>query len=383
MYPKISDFINDLFGTSLCLPIQSFGFFLALAFAAAYVVMELELKRKEKLGIFPVKKLSIQTRGPIAEREILVQTLIYAVLGYKLGLAFESYGPFCDNPQQAILSTDGSVGGALVAALLGGGYMFWQYRKYKGTQPETQQIEAGPSLYMATYVTMAFVGGLLGAKVFHNLEYWDQFMADPVGSLLSFSGLTFYGGLIVAAVLMGVYVHRQGYKVLPFADSVAPALILAYGVGRIGCQVAGDGDWGTTNPAPNPFSWLPDWMWSYDYPHNVLSEGVPIEGCVGEYCAHLPVNVWPTPIYETLMAVAIFFVLWALRKRLPFFGQISGLYLIFNGIERFMIEQIRVNIKTTFLGMQLTQAEIIASFLVLAGVVLFSLSTWKWKQKQP
>lgn len=381
MYPKISDFINDLFGTSLCLPIQSFGFFLALAFAAAYWVSERELKRKEKLGIFPLRKMTIQTQGQMSEREVAIQTLIYAVLGYKLGLAFESYGPFCENPQDAILSAEGSVMGALVGALLGGGYTFWQYRKAKGATPETKEVEIGPSAYMATYITIAFVAGLLGAKIFHNLEYWDQFMQDPVGSLVSFSGLTFYGGLIVAAVAIGWYVYRQGYKLLPFADSVSPALILAYGVGRIGCQVAGDGDWGTTNTAPNPYSWLPDWLWSYDYPHNVLREGVPMPGCVGDYCNHLPVNVWPTPLYETLMALAIFGALWAIRKRLPFYGQISAIYLVLNGMERFAIEQIRVNVKGDFLGMNLTQAELIASVMMLLGVALFALTTFVWKQK--
>ena len=69
------------------------------------------------------------------------------------------------------------------------------------------------------------------------------------------------------------------------ADAFAPAMMLSYGIGRIGCHVAGDGDWGIVNNYPKPFSWLPDWVWAYTYPNNVLGEGIQIPGCAGQYCA--------------------------------------------------------------------------------------------------
>jgi prolipoprotein diacylglyceryltransferase len=146
--------------------------------------------------------------------------------------------------------------------------------------------------------------------------------------------------------------------------------MLAYGTGRLGCQLSGDGDWGIVNLAPKPdwMSFLPDWFWSYSYPHNVISSGVPIEGCFGRHCMILPQPVFPTPLYEAILCIALFFVIWSFKKKLKVPGTVFSLYLLLNGIERFTIEQIRVNNKFMFLGMNLTQAEIIASCLILLGV---------------
>ncbi|HAP00803.1 MAG TPA: diacylglyceryl transferase, partial [Bacteroidetes bacterium] len=153
-------------------------------------------------------------------------------------------------------------------------------------------------------------------------------------------------------------------------DVMAPVLIAGYGVGRIGCQVAGDGDWGIENTAPKPalLSFLPDWMWSYTYPHNVNSEGIPIADCVGKHCNQLAIPVFPTPFYETVMCLFIFALLWFLRKRISIPGLLFSIYLILNGMERFLIEQIRVNDRYHFLGLSPTQAEIIALLLVITGI---------------
>mgnify|MGYP003577272439 CR=1 FL=1 len=213
----------------------------------------------------------------------------------------------------------------------------------------------------------------MGAKIFHNLENWEEFQANPIEALLSFSGLTFYGGLICAAIAIWFYSrkHKIGFRHL--CDAMAPALILAYAVGRIGCQVSGDGDWGIVNLDPKPFSWLPDWMWAYTFPNNVNDAGVPIPGCVGKYCHELPQPVYPTAFYETVMGFILFGVLWALRKRMRPFGALFALYLIFNGLERFLIEKIRVNNEMELFGFHPTQAEVISTCLVIAGVVLWVL----------
>jgi prolipoprotein diacylglyceryltransferase len=159
--------------------------------------------------------------------------------------------------------------------------------------------------------------------------------------------------------------------------------MLAYGLGRIGCQVAGDGDWGVVNNKPNPFAFLPDWAWSYDYPHNVNKEGVLLPNCTwGDYCTHLPQPVFPTPLYEIVMGLILFALLWFLRKRIKIAGRLFAIYLFVNGVERFLIEQIRVNTKQNFFGLHPTQAEIIACGLMIAGVILYLVAP-KLKPMKP
>lgn len=113
-------------------------------------------------------------------------------------------------------------------------------------------------------------------------------------------------------------------------------------------------------------------MFAYSYPHNVVNEGVHIPGCEGEqYCNQLPIPVFPTPFYETLMGLVLFAFLWWLRKKMKVPGTLFGVYLIVNGIERFLIEQIRVNTKYSIFGFHPTQAEIIAVALVLLGAGIY------------
>jgi prolipoprotein diacylglyceryltransferase len=91
---------------------------------------------------------------------------------------------------------------------------------------------------------------------------------------------------------------------------MAPTMMFAYAFGRIGCQISGDGDWGIPNTHPKPFSWMPDWLWAYSYPHNVIGEGKPIAGCDGPYCNELFPAVYPTPLYEIIACFILFAVLW-------------------------------------------------------------------------
>lgn len=204
-------------------------------------------------------------------------------------------------------------------------------------------------------------------------------MHDPIDALLSFSGLTFYGGLIVAAIAVLYYTNKNNIPALHMIDAAAPGLMLAYGIGRIGCQLSGDGDWGIVNLAPKPewMSFLPDWMWAFTYPHNVINEGVPIPSCEGAHCFVLPQPVFPTPFYEVVMAFVLFGVLWSIRKRIAIPGMLFSLYLVMNGVERFFIEKIRVNSTYDILGKQVTQAELISTILIIAG-----LSGILWLNKQ-
>jgi prolipoprotein diacylglyceryltransferase len=202
------------------------------------------------------------------------------------------------------------------------------------------------------------------------MEHWNEFVSDPVGALLSFSGLTFYGGLIFGAIAVLYYANKLGVRYYHMIDAAAPGLILAYAVGRGGCQLSGDGDWGIVNTSPKPgwLSFLPDWMWSFKYPHNVINEGIPIPGCEGRFCMELPEAVFPTPFYEIIMASIIFIILWNIRKRITVPGMLFSIYLVLNGLERFLIEEIRVNRHYNVLRLSLSQAQIIALLLMICGI---------------
>lgn len=380
MYPKISDFFNDIFGTNIVLPIQSFGFFVALAFLAAFAVINREYFRFTENGIFGKKTIDARISGPMPLWEVPLNFLIYFLVGYKLGLFPEDWGKYGESPQLLFSPiANGSILWGIVAGFIGGGYHLYMY-KQKQNEPEKfeKRIVGTVIEESGTMFTMAFIFGIAGAKLFHNIEYWDEFLKHPMESLTSFDGLTFYGGLLCAGIAILIFSWRKGYNILGIADSTLPSVLLAYGIGRMGCHIAGDGDWGIANLNANPG--LPDWLWAYSYPHNVLSEGEPIVGCVGKYCNQLVPPVYPTPLYECLVCIGLFGILWAMRKKVPYLGQITGIYLMFNGLERFLIEKIRVNVEITFLGMNVTQAEIISTVLFLAGVSILGLATFVWKK---
>ena len=111
-------------------------------------------------------------------------------------------------------------------------------------------------------------------------------------------------------------------------------------------------------------------MIAYNYPHNVINEGVTIKDCSGQYCRQLPIPVFPTAFYETVICLILTGFLFMLRTRATAAGTIFAVYLILNGLERFFIEKIRVNTQYDLLGFHPTQAELISSFLILTGVVL-------------
>jgi prolipoprotein diacylglyceryl transferase len=240
-----------------------------------------------------------------------------------------------------------------------------------------------PRQLTGSIILVAAVSGIIGAKLFDVIEHLDLLVKDPVHTLLSFSGLAFYGGLITAAFVLSVYVERNHIPWVINTDVVAPALMLAYGIGRIGCQLSGDGCWGMVNPDPKPewLSFLPNWMWAFNYPHNVINEGSLIPGCTGPNCHVLDQPVFPTPIYETTLALIFFGTLWFLRKKIKLHGLLFSVYLILNGTERLIIEQIRVNIRYDFLGMKVTQASMISVLLILTGIgLIFYFKRWNKKK---
>ena len=370
MYPKLSDLINSLFGTHLNLPIMSYGFFVSLAFIAGGYLLYLELKRKDEEGILITTERKIFEGKPASAMELAINFIVAFFIAFKLPAAVSNYSHFANDPQEFLFSSEGSLWAGLIFAALYTYYIWYQSDKAKLNPPveKITKVHAHQSTW--TLVFIAAVFGIIGAKIFDQLENWQSFMAHPLSSLFSFSGLTFYGGLIFAAVAVIWYGEKHHIPWKQLADSFAPGLILAYGIGRMGCQVAGDGDWGIVNTFTKPhwLNFLPNWLWSYNYPHNIINEGIPIPGCLGPHCMQLPQGVFPTPIYETTMAIIIFVILWSVRKKISTPGVLFFIYLIFNGVERFFIEHIRVDHAYDIFGHHITQAELISPVLVMTGI---------------
>jgi prolipoprotein diacylglyceryl transferase len=377
MYPKISDFINDVFGTNINLPIQSYGFFVAMAFIVASFILYFELKRKENEGLIPFQIKKVLKGNSPKLQDFIFPFVLGFIVGFKLIEAIFNYSSLAENPSDFLFSLKGNIWGGFI---IGASSIYSTYRKIKKDQlDEPTWVEEKLHAYDLTgsLVFIAAISGIIGAKVFHQLENMNEFLADPIGSLLSFSGLTFYGGLIIAAITLIIYAKKNKIPWPELADAIAPVLMIGYAIGRIGCQVAGDGDWGIVNLEPKPewLSFLPDWAWAYDYPHNVLNQGVLIDGCTGAHCYRLAEPVFPTPIYETTTCFILFSVLWFLRKRIKIPGVLFSIYLIFNGFERFFIEKIRINTTYHIFNSDITQAEIISVVLILLGILGIMLFT--------
>lgn len=213
-----------------------------------------------------------------------------------------------------------------------------------------------------TITLLALIGGIIGAKLLFVVENWSDFVRDPSGMVFSPAGLTFYGGFIVATLVIYTYLRSKGLSFLVAADGVAPGLMLGYGIARTGCHFAGDGDYGF----PTDLPWGTDYS-NGTYPPSQAFKSFP--EIAGQYPGGIVPDttpLHPTPIYEFLICGFLFLVMWRFRKRIQPAGKMFMLYLIFAGMERFGIEFLRINPRV-LLG--LSEAQIIAAGLMLLGVV--------------
>jgi len=223
---------------------------------------------------------------------------------------------------------------------------------------EYERRKLNPNL--STEITLiAIIFGIAGSKLFSLFENWDEFLRDPVGMAFSPGGLTFYGGLILATIAIIVWVRRKKIPFLFVADATSPSLALAYGIGRIGCHLAGDGDYGFPTNLP----------WGTNYQNGTVPPSIMFRG--SEIAKHYPNGIvpdntplHPAPIYEFLIMLVVFWILWKLRKKDWADGRLFMLYLILAGLERFFIEFIRLNPKLMF---GLSEAQLISVVMIVLG----------------
>jgi phosphatidylglycerol---prolipoprotein diacylglyceryl transferase len=337
-----------------------FGLFLLLAFAAAYLTFWFEYRRKEAEGvIFPFT-------GPAR----MVHPLFWGLLGFAAGAKFGYWWlhrhEYIGTPQDFIFSFRGN----LVAGLLTG-LVVWFIAKRQKPPKATVKEKMHPYQLMDHLLLYCGLSGFAGAVLFSKVE--DIYAH---GLTFTFNGLNYYGGLIAGALTYLYINNRYGIRPAIAADIGSCGMMLAYAVGRMGCHIAGDGDWGVVNDQPKPV-WLPQWLWASYYPHNSVRQGIYMPGCTGNNCTILPAPVYPTPLYEATICICLFLGLWLLRRRIKRSGILFAYFAILNGAERFAIEFIRVNPRYVIGYWNLSQAQVIALGWMLTGVVVLLLSARK------
>ena len=214
-----------------------------------------------------------------------------------------------------------------------------------GATVHRRLIELGKSGEWAyEMVFAAAVGGLVGSRLYYLIQNYDDVKGDLVGNIFGGAGLVWYGGLIGGAIGVCLWAWRRDFLGLTLLDVCAPALAIGYAIGRIGCQISGDGDYGQPSDLP----------WAMGYPHGT----VPTDPGV---------TVHPTPIYETLAMGLIAWLLWRWRDRWQP-GVLFSVYLMLAGAERFLVEFIRRN-DDVIAG--LTQPQLESLVMIAIGAVWF------------
>lgn len=217
---------------------------------------------------------------------------------------------------------------------------------------ELKRRQYNPEL-ASTIVFAAAVGGLIGARLLFIVEEWQGFLISPWRYIFTGAGFTWYGGFLGGVAAVSWVVRKNKIPWLVGADIAAPALALAYGVGRIGCHIAGDGDWGAVTDVP----------WGVAYTRAIVGWADPNTGV-----PYPPgVRVHPTPIYEFLQGVIVFAILWSLRKKGYAPGTMAWIYLILGGLSRFTVEFWRINPPV---GFGLSEAQWFSLALMLVGATM-------------
>lgn len=241
---------------------------------------------------------------------------------------------------------------------------------------------------IASQITLiCLIGGVGGSKLFSIFENWSDFVRDPVHQFFSPAGLTFYGGFLVSTLWIYLYLRKKKIGFLSFADMIAPTVLLAYGIGRIGCQLAGDGDYGIPSRLPwamaypqgtaKPASALYEYFvrypseriaWHYDS-LTAINRGI---DQLGERISRFDelTTVHPAPVYETLFCIIAFYFIWKNRQKFQDqLGKLFAITVVAMGFERLMIEFIRLN--PLYWGLSMAQWISIAMMVVGGYALIF------------
>ncbi|HKA52383.1 MAG TPA: prolipoprotein diacylglyceryl transferase [Candidatus Binatia bacterium] len=229
-----------------------------------------------------------------------------------------------------------SYGVMMALGFLAGGWALSRELQRQGKDPD----------FASTLILWAAVGGLSGARLLFLTEDWPAFLADPWSFVFTGAGFTWYGGLIGGVAAVTWCVWRHGLSWLEVMDAAAPAIALGHGIGRIGCHLSGDGDWGPPTTLP----------WGVTYTHAIVGWNFPPG-----------VRVHPSALYETMAYVLVFAILWSRRSTPHRTGTLFWTYLLLAGVARFLLEFVRVNPPLLF---ELSQAQVISVCLVAVAAVM-------------
>jgi len=203
-------------------------------------------------------------------------------------------------------------------------------------------------------IIVALVGGLVGARLNFVIQNYGDVKGDLLGNLFSGSGLVWFGGAVGGAIGVALWAWRRKMLNLTLLDICAVPLCVGYAIGRIGCQISGDGDYGVAWNGP----------WAMAYPDGTKPIDTPVH---------------PTPIYETLAMGLVAYFLWSLRDRFQA-GVLFAIYLVLAGTERLLVEFIRRN-SAEFLG--LTQPQLISVVMIVAGLVWLGVKARRGQLTKP
>lgn len=218
---------------------------------------------------------------------------------------------------------------------------------------EQQLKRAGePPELAERMITWAAIGGIVGARICYILTFPHEFLAAPIATAFGGAGFVFYGGFIGGAFAVWLLLRKEKKSFLKMSDLTAPSLAVGYAVGRIGCQLSGDGDYGKESSLP----------WAMSYAHGVVPTPP-------------GVLVHPTPVYETIVSLAIaMLLLWLGKKSFRFLavnGALFGVYLMLSAVARFLVEFIRIE---PIVLLSLTEAQVI-------GLIMFGIGLWLFARR--
>ncbi|MBF8247952.1 MAG: prolipoprotein diacylglyceryl transferase [Bacteroidetes bacterium] len=318
------------------IPVYGYGLMLATGFIIASALLSAEMKRK-----------SINT--DVTEPFVFVMKWLYAFLVLSLVLTYVfqySLGSLFEFAFKSAFHIAGT--GIIVAA---GVFLFRKHAK--------------ESFDLANSVTLlALTFGVVGSKTLYVLEHLREFSLRPFETAFSPGGLTFYGGFLLATFAIYVTARRAKIPFLAIADAASPALIIGYGIARIGCHLAGDGDYGF----PTSLPWGTDYSKGTFPPSEAFRPFPEITSLFPNGVVPDTTPCHPTPVYELILCSLIFVFLWRMRSTTKMNGKLFMMYLTFAGMERFTIEFMRLNPR---LALGLSEAQLIA-------VLLFGAGVWWW-----